>query len=71
MVLNKVKTSQFETIQEIRDNFNAIFQIGGGIKDFATIDKLMDIGVDRVVLGSIAVKNIELTKQFFNKYGAD
>lgn len=45
-------------------------QVGGGIKDFATIDKLIAIGVDRVVLGSIAVKDIELTKRFFDKYGA-
>ncbi|MFC4892755.1 1-(5-phosphoribosyl)-5-[(5-phosphoribosylamino)methylideneamino]imidazole-4-carboxamide isomerase [Pseudofrancisella aestuarii] len=67
----KGQTCQFETIQQIRDNCNMTLQVGGGIKDFATIDKLLEIGVDRVVIGSLAVKDIELTKKFFEKYGAE
>lgn len=67
----KGQACQYETIEQIRKNCDMALQVGGGIKDFATIDKLLDIGVDRVVIGSLAVKDIELTKKFFEKYGAE
>lgn len=60
---------QFDTIKKIRENCNIKLQVGGGIKDFATIDRLLEIGVDRVVIGSLAVKDTELTKKIFKKYG--
>lgn len=67
----KGQTCQFETIQQIRKNCNMTLQVGGGVKDFETIEKLLKIGVDRVVVGSLAVKDIALTKKFFEKYGAE
>lgn len=43
-------------------------QLGGGIRTLATIDALFDMGIDRVILGSIAVKAPELVKEACNKY---
>ena len=38
-------------------------QLGGGIRDLATIEKWLEIGVRRVILGTAAVKNPSLVHQ--------
>jgi phosphoribosylformimino-5-aminoimidazole carboxamide ribotide isomerase len=43
-------------------------QLGGGIRAEATVAKLLDIGVDRVILGTVAVENQELVKSLCRKY---
>lgn len=44
-------------IQKIRESCNLKIQLGGGIRDEKTIKKYIDLGVSRVILGSIALKN--------------
>ncbi|PIR38046.1 MAG: 1-(5-phosphoribosyl)-5-[(5-phosphoribosylamino)methylideneamino]imidazole-4-carboxamide isomerase [Alphaproteobacteria bacterium CG11_big_fil_rev_8_21_14_0_20_39_49] len=43
-------------------------QLGGGIRDIATIQKWLDAGVARVILGTIALKNSELVKEACKKF---
>ncbi len=38
-------------------------QLGGGIRDLATIESWLDVGVRRVILGTVALKEPELVKQ--------
>ncbi len=38
-------------------------QLGGGIRDHATIDQWINAGVSRVILGTIALRNPELVKE--------
>ncbi len=57
-----------EQIIKIRKNSSVKLQLGGGIRDEATINKMLDIGIDRVILGSIAVKNPEFVKEMAKKY---
>ena len=57
-----------EQIQKIRENCNLKLELGGGIRDEDTIKKYCDLGVDRVILGSIALKNPEFVKQMSKKY---
>jgi phosphoribosylformimino-5-aminoimidazole carboxamide ribotide isomerase len=52
-----------EQIQKIRENCNLKLELGGGIRDEDTIKRYCDMGVDRVILGSIALKNPEFVKQ--------
>ncbi|WP_299079368.1 1-(5-phosphoribosyl)-5-[(5-phosphoribosylamino)methylideneamino]imidazole-4-carboxamide isomerase [uncultured Paraglaciecola sp.] len=47
------------------------FQAGGGIRSEADVAQLLNIGVKRVVIGSLAVKEPELVKGWITKYGAD
>ncbi|WP_158968018.1 1-(5-phosphoribosyl)-5-[(5-phosphoribosylamino)methylideneamino]imidazole-4-carboxamide isomerase [Paraglaciecola sp. L3A3] len=47
------------------------FQAGGGIRSEEDVAQLLDIGVKRVVIGSLAVKEPELVKGWITKYGAD
>ena len=57
-----------EQIIKIRENCNVKLELGGGIRDEDTIKKLLDIGIDRVILGSIAVKDPEFVKEMALKY---
>jgi phosphoribosylformimino-5-aminoimidazole carboxamide ribotide isomerase len=44
-------------------------QLGGGIRDEATVAKLLAIGINRVILGTAAVENSELVERLCRKYG--
>jgi len=47
------------------------FQAGGGIRSEDDVKQLLDIGVVRVVIGSLAVKQPELIKQWLTTYGSE
>jgi len=57
-----------EQIKKIRENTNLKLELGGGIRDEDTIKMYLDLGIDRLILGSIAVKNPEFVKQMAAKY---
>jgi len=57
-----------EQIVKIRANCNVKLELGGGIRDEATIQKMLSIGIDRIILGSIAVKDPEFVKNMAKKY---
>lgn len=46
-------------------------QTGGGIRDEAQISTLMAAGAERVIVGSLAVKNPALVKGWLHKFGPD
>jgi len=55
-------------IQEIINKVKAKIQIGGGIRTIDDISRWIKIGVDKVVMGTAAVENIELLKTACNKF---
>ncbi len=57
-----------EQIKKIRENTNLKLELGGGIRDEATIKMYLDLGINRVILGSIAVKDPEFVKKMAKKY---
>ena len=57
-----------EQIIKIRENCNVKLELGGGIRDEKTIQKMLDIGIDRIILGSIAVRNPAFVKEMAAKY---
>ncbi|NPA66517.1 MAG: 1-(5-phosphoribosyl)-5-[(5-phosphoribosylamino)methylideneamino]imidazole-4-carboxamide isomerase [Epsilonproteobacteria bacterium] len=57
-----------EQIVKIRQNCSVKLELGGGIRDEATIQKMLDIGIDRIILGSIAVKDPQFVKDMAKKY---
>jgi len=57
-----------EQIIKIRENCNVKLELGGGIRDEKTIKKMLDIGIDRIILGSIAVKDSQFVKDMAAKY---
>ncbi|MCF6310283.1 MAG: 1-(5-phosphoribosyl)-5-[(5-phosphoribosylamino)methylideneamino]imidazole-4-carboxamide isomerase [Sulfurimonas sp.] len=57
-----------EQIIKIRENCNVKLELGGGIRDEATIKKMLEIGINRIILGSIAVKDAQFVKDMASKY---
>ncbi len=57
-----------EQIKKIRENCNLNLELGGGIRDEDTIKRYVDLGIDRVILGSIALKNPDFVKEMCQKY---
>ncbi|GIU26860.1 1-(5-phosphoribosyl)-5-[(5-phosphoribosylamino)methylideneamino]imidazole-4-carboxamide isomerase [Shewanella schlegeliana] len=62
---------QTALISELVKNLETPIQVGGGIRTEAQLSELLEIGVARVVIGSLAVKEPELVKSWFVKYGSD
>ena len=57
-----------EQIKKIRENCNLKLELGGGIRDEKTIKMYLELGIDRLILGSIAVKEPEFVKEMASKY---
>lgn len=61
-------TQNLAAIKKILTKFTQPVQVGGGIRTLEDIDRLLSIGVTRVILGSVAVKNPELVAAACQKY---
>ena len=57
-----------EQIRKIRENTSLKLELGGGIRDEETIRMYLELGIDRLILGSIAVKDPEFVKAMAAKY---
>jgi len=57
-----------EVIKEIRASSKVKLELGGGIRDEATIKQYLELGIDRVILGSIAVKDPQFVRDMAAKY---
>ena len=44
-------------------------ELGGGIRDEATVERVLSRGVDRVILGTAAVRDPALTERLCQRYG--
>lgn len=62
-------TKNYEVIKELVEKSDFFVQVGGGIRDEERIKKYIDLGVDRVILGTIAVENEEFLIDMVKKYG--
>jgi phosphoribosylformimino-5-aminoimidazole carboxamide ribotide isomerase len=57
------KAVNADAVQNIRKAFPGKMQLGGGIRDRAGIDRWIDLGINRIVLGTAALKFPDLVKQ--------
>jgi len=57
-----------EIIKKVISSVNIKIQLGGGIRNISTIDKWFEIGVERLILGSLIVTNPNLVKEAIKKY---
>ena len=56
------QTVNLDIIQEIVRKFDLKIEIGGGIRNFESIKKYTDAGVEKVILGSAAIKDKKFLK---------
>lgn len=57
-----------ESIKKILDTVHIPIQIGGGIRSKERVKELLNLGVNRVILGSVAIKNKELLEDLVKEY---
>ena len=57
-----------DIITAIVDKFDLKVEIGGGIRNIESIKKYIDVGVDKVILGSAAIKDKNFLKQACEKF---
>ncbi|MCO6539387.1 MAG: 1-(5-phosphoribosyl)-5-[(5-phosphoribosylamino)methylideneamino]imidazole-4-carboxamide isomerase [Gilliamella sp.] len=62
---------QILLIQNLINGVQIPVQVGGGIRTEKDIQSLLSAGAARIVIGSTAIKQSELVKQWFSKYGAE
>ena len=62
-------TPNIAVIEEISKNTSLSIEIGGGIRSMDTIERYLSIGVEKVILGTVAVDNEEFLDKALEKYG--
>jgi phosphoribosylformimino-5-aminoimidazole carboxamide ribotide isomerase len=55
-------------IQEIVAKFDLKIQIGGGVRNFESIKKYIEVGVEKVIVGSAAIKDKNFLKEACEKF---
>jgi len=62
------ETINLDIIQEIVHKFDLKIEVGGGVRSIDSIKKYTDIGVEKVILGSAAIKNKNFLKEACEKF---
>ncbi len=65
------KSAQTELIIEIAKTANLKIQTGGGLRELSQIERLLAGGVNRVVIGSLAISNPEMVKFWLGSLGVN
>lgn len=63
------ETPNLDRVEEIVSRTDLFVEIGGGIRSMATVKKYLDIGVNRVILGTAAVTDEKFLIDAVNTYG--
>jgi len=62
------ETVNLDIIQKIVTKFDLKIEIGGGIRNFESVQKYTDAGVEKVILGSAAIKDKNFLKKACKKF---
>lgn len=71
--LDGAKSGQPENlpmIKQIRQNFRGFLELGGGIRTYQIAQQYLNLGINRIVIGSAALKNPQLVKQLLDDFGS-
>ena len=62
------KTINLDIIKEIVSKFDLKIEVGGGIRTIDSIKKYNDLGVEKIILGSAAIKDKSFLKEACEKF---
>ncbi len=62
-------TANLQTVKSIIENTSLSVEIGGGVRDMQTVKRYIDLGVDRVIIGTAAVSDPEFLREAVLMYG--
>jgi phosphoribosylformimino-5-aminoimidazole carboxamide ribotide isomerase len=57
-----------DAILRIRKQVKMVMEVGGGVRDIATIDGLVSAGIDRIILGTSAIEDTGLVKEACRRF---
>ncbi len=63
------QSKNVEAIRSIVEATNIPAELGGGIRDMGTITRLLSLGLDRVILGTVAITEPELVRRAIERFG--
>jgi len=63
--------TRLEWVKKVRKAATIPFTVGGGIRDIADIETLLDLGVDKVSINTAAVRNPDLIKEASRRFGSE
>ena len=63
------ETPNFDTVCAIKQQTGAFCEIGGGIRSMEVIDRYIEAGLDRVILGTAAVADENFVRTAVSRYG--
>lgn len=58
----------YSRIIEIRKAVNMVIEVGGGIRNISTVDKLVSAGIDRVIIGTSAIEDAQFVIDACKKF---
>ncbi len=61
----------FAIIEQLAAARAVKLQVGGGLRNTAAVGRMLDIGVERAVVGSAAVTHVEQVKTWLDYFGAE
>ncbi len=63
------ETPNLETIRRIREAVPLFIEVGGGVRSIEIVERCLDTGIDRVILGTAAVTDPTFLRAAVSKYG--
>ena len=63
-------TPNLDTVLDIKKQSGLFCEIGGGIRSMEVVDRYLNAGIDRVILGTAAINDEAFLKKAVEKYGA-
>ena len=64
-------SENLEVVKKILNTVSIPVQLGGGIRTLKDAANLLDIGIEKVILGTMAVENPEKVEELSNEYGSN
>src|SRR3989339_397772 len=55
-------------VEKIREAVTVELEFGGGVRKIETIEKMLDIGIDKIIIGTVAAFNPDIVKEAIKKY---
>ena len=65
------RPTHLEVITSILSTLRIPVQVGGGIRDLRSAETWLDAGVDRIVIGTAAVRDPDMVQEICRKFGSE
>lgn len=65
------KVMNLKAVEKIASQTNLTIDFGGGVKSRYDLELILNVGVKKVTLGSLAVQNRDLCEEWISEYGAE